>query len=624
MPRGQVFRSTALAVRPKPEALTASARVFSGPGAESIDRNSRRNRHSTAWARPLWDYFDTVPEYRSACSWVGNLLSKAVLGVTFQGKPTTNEHALNALASRFGGRDGQEEMLRLLGLNFTVAGEAWIFGRQDQNGNDKWEVVAGVEVTVEGSGPNTIISIEGEVQPKGIVAIRLWKSHPRKSAEADTPSRALIPVLAEITALTQVVAAQAASRLTSSGILWVPAELELPALPMQVGADDDAQTIQQAGAEGLTALLTRVASLAIGDRSSAAANVPVVIAAPGEHLSKVQKTEFWSGFDAAAKELRDEATKRIGIGMDMPPEALTGTGDMNHWSSFQMEESAIKLHSEPLLAIVVRELGNGYLIPYLQAMGVENAEDYAFKADTSALRVRPNRSKEAIELYDRGALNRRTLLVENGFDPEVDAMDDKEFRLWMLQRLADGSSTPDQVAIAYHLLGIPEIPVAPEEPMVLEEVREARPTRSLTEHPSRSMPDPEDSEAEGAVNASATLITNANEMRAFIVDGLVLASEAHVYRALERAGNRIRAKVGKSIGTEAADVYMSVPTFDYAECEALLEDAWSRLDRFAYQGVSTEQLRSALHEYTLMLLRSQKPLTRASLSRHLMLEMADA
>lgn len=614
MPRGQVFRHEVVtqSTVEVPKSLVASARRYSGPGAESIKKSVRRQR-SNLWQNDVWDFYDTVPEFRAACSWVGNLVSKAVLEVVQAGKPTTNQHALDALESLFNGPEGQGEMLRLLGLNFTTAGEAWVIGTPSKSGDgDDWEVIAGIEVTTSGDGVNTVVQIEGEAQPPGTLALRLWKAHPRKSNDSDCPARALIPVLAEITALTQVVAAQAASRLTSAGILWVPSEMDMPTMPITVNQGEDSQVVD--GAQALTELLKSVASQAIADRSSAAANVPIIVAAPGEFLEKVQKTEFWSGFDAAAKDLRDEAVRRIGIGMDMPPEALTGTADINHWGSWQIEEAAIKVHTEPLLGIIVSSLTTGYLIPYLQSQGVEDAESYSFKANTAALRLRPNRSKEAIELHDRGALNRRTLLVENGFDPEVDLMDDTEYKMWLLQKLADGSSTPGQVAAAYALLGVDGIP-GDEAEVELQEVREARPTRSLERHPVQAEPNPEDSEARG-VQASAA-------QQPYIIDGLVMASEQMVFRALERAGNRIRSKTGTKIAAEAADVYLSVPTLSSTECEALLEDAWTRVDRFAYPGVSAGKLRDALNEYTLMLLRSQKSMTRSSLSKHLAFELAD-
>jgi hypothetical protein len=300
--------------------------------------------------------------------------------------------------------------------------------------------------------------------------------------------------------------------------------------------------------------------------------------------------------------------------MDMPPEVLTGTAEVNHWGAWQIEEAAIKAHTEPLLEVIVASLTTGYLHPFLQHEGVEDWANYTFEADTTALRLRPNRSKEAFELWDRGALNVRTLLAENGFNPETDQPDEKERILWYLAKVAGGSTTPDQVAAALQKLGVLGIPGAEAQTST-----EAPEPRTLREHPRRQEPDPVKSEQRQvrAIEASAAV------PQAFVADGLVLATEVMVYRALERAGNRLKNQVGSFQNVAAADLYLRVPHLTKTECEQLLTDAWSCVDRFDYPGVSQDALRTALNEYTLTLLRLQKPHTRQALASHLLMELAE-
>lgn len=611
MPRnGPTYRYQVVQT-PQTKGLTASARVYSGPGAQPINKAGRKTR-SDAFQSQLWDLYDTVPEFHYACSWVGNLISRASLYVAKDGKRIDDQIGLDAIASLFGGPEGQEEMLRLLGIHFTVAGDAWVIGVPTDS-DDEWLVAASTEV----SGDTKRLIVEGDAQPPGTLGVRIWRAHPRKSNEPDPPARALIGDLTQIVRLRQVVAAQGDSRLTSAGILWVPSEMELPAVPVSTGGsedgdDDSSESVQAVdGPQGLTNLLTRVASIAISDRSSAAANVPVIISAPGEYLDKIQKTDFWSGFDEHAKELRDETRRTIATGLDIPPEVLNGTADVNHWGAWAVEEAAIKIHAEPLLNVIVASLTKGWLHTWLKGEGLsdEEIQRYTLEADTSQMRMRPNRSKEAFELWDRGAISIQTLLIENGFDPENDQPDEKEKIVWFLTKVAQGSTTPDQVAHALQALGISGIPGTVVEG---QETQEARPTRSLNEHPVREAPDPEESEAQGA-QASA---------RPIVLDGLVYAAEQAVFRALERAGNRIKAKVGGKISREASELYMSVPTMSFSECEGLLTDAWAGIERNPYPGVDSAHLRDALNEYALMLLRSQKPYSRESLARHLLLELA--
>lgn len=623
MPRRPIYRHevmrTPQAASPG-KSLVASAKVYTAgsPGVQSLRKTGRRTR-SSAWQNDIWDFYDEVPEFRAACAWVGNLLSKARLTVHHKGRETTDKVALDVLASLFGGPEGQEEMFRLLGINFTVAGEAFIVGSPGEDGEDQWEVIAATEV---GGETTNDMTIEGERVEPGTVAVRLWKAHPRKSNESDCPARALTPVLAESVRLTQVVAAQADSRLKGNGILWVPSELEMPAVPVTHQSDEgDEYTSMEdiSVSEGITQRLIKIASIAMQNRDSAAAGVPLVIAAPGEYLKDINWMDFWTGFDEHVQKLRDEVAKRIGIGMDMPPEALTGTEDVNHWGAWQIEEAAVKVHTEPLLAVIVSSLTKGYLHPLLQAWGMEDFEDYTFEVDTSQLRMRPNRSKEAVELFDRGVISMKTLLVENGFDPEADAPDQEERIFQFVRRMADRSSlAPEQLSALLDRLGVAGVPAGE------GDARGALESPSLRDHPVQAEPNADESESDNAKAQRGITAALSAPDAAFVVDGLVLAAEQMIYRALERAGNRLKNKVDGRVGGRAVDLYLSMPSMEYSECESLLEDAWGSLERFEYPGVSAGHLRDALHQYTLMLLRSQKPMTRASLARHLMLEMADA
>jgi len=83
--------------------------------------NDKKPKADTGWQRRCWYYYDVISEYRFACSWVGNILSRALLVIHEDGKVTTNADALAAGESLFGGQDGQTEMLRELGTQFTVA-----------------------------------------------------------------------------------------------------------------------------------------------------------------------------------------------------------------------------------------------------------------------------------------------------------------------------------------------------------------------------------------------------------------------------------------------------------------------------------------------------------------------
>ena len=260
---------------------------------------------------------------------------------------------------------------------------------------------------------------------------------------------------------------------------------------------------------------------AIGNRTDASALVPIIIQAPGEYLDKIAHITFSTPLDGQAQELRKEAIGRLGLSMDMPPEVLQGTADMNHWSSWQVEEAAIKAHTEPLLDVVTQGITTNYLQAALKTAGVKDWDQYTVEADTSEMRVRPNRSKEAQELYAQAAISREAMVRENGFD-EADLMTDEERSQFFLEKTAIGSATPEMMIQALRQLGV-DIPdsaaivdrstvtdnVTPDGTNPDGTVHEARPAPSLLEHPVRELPEQPD------VNAAQL--------------------EAAVFRALERA-----------------------------------------------------------------------------------------
>jgi hypothetical protein len=77
--------------------------------------------------------------------------------------------------------------------------------------------------------------------------------------------------------------------------------------------------------------------------------------------------------------------------------------------------------------------------------------DYFVIADTSQIRVRPNKATEAIELYEKGLLSGDSTLREAGFKPEQ-GMSEEEHQQWLLMSIARGAISPEIAAAALVLL----------------------------------------------------------------------------------------------------------------------------------------------------------------------------
>lgn len=559
-----------------PKALVASAKRLN-LGAQ---RDKYKVARGDAWQDIAWGYYDTIGEFAFAANWVGNLLSRGKLFATrdtgLGPKRVTDGLADEAVDALFYNEQGRSQMLRQFGIHYTVPGECYLYAQEGVGGSkDKWEVVASTSVGASGDS----YKVNGRVIGPQDLLIRSWRPHPAHHKKATSPARAALPILSEIERLTMHVAAQIDSRLSSAGILFLPNSIAFAAGAQQ---NSDGSTSLSGSADAFVEALMETMGEAIVNRESASALVPIVVTADAEGIDKAKLMEFWSGLDENAITLRAEAIRRLALALDMPPEVLTGAGDLNHWSAWAIDESAIKSHTEPLLNQIASDLADGYLRPYLIDNGLteEEAQSYGIGVDTSEMRLRPNRSQEAIELYDRGELSGEAMRRETGFSAD-DKPSPEELRSWYLRKVASGSTTPELVEAALRAEGVPlgTTPVVTE---VSQETQEARPTPSLEDHPTRNPPE--------------------------VDEALAAASGVLVMRTLERAGNRLKSKMqARFPGIDADDLYR-YHKVDGSLLEDVMLDAWTKVPKAL--GLSEEAAApvvQVLDSYTRSIITSQEP-----------------
>jgi hypothetical protein len=314
------------------------------------------------WQSEAWRLYDIIGEMRFAANWVGSACSRVriyVADVDKNGRvqQETKDEKVAAIGDNlFGGPTQKAELLRLAGINLTVAGDFYIIGRggKDEDDPDKWFVVSCSELKryrgniayVYPDGQQDYLSSDRDL------VIRVWTPHPRRGIWADSPTRAALPMLWEIERLTRYVFAQIDSRLVSAGLLTIPKEVSFP-------DDGDPNT---PGAEGLTERLLKTGSASLRGEGTAAGVVPTIVEMPIEALGKSQLIQFTSELSRQALELRQEAVRRFALAMDMAPEILLGTGDANHWCVDEqtqiLTESGWKSHAEVRVGDLVLSLNH--------------------------------------------------------------------------------------------------------------------------------------------------------------------------------------------------------------------------------------------------------------------------
>lgn len=93
-------------------------------------------------------------------------------------------------------------------------------------------------------------------------------------------------------------------------------------------------------------------------------------------------------------------------------------------SAWQVEESAIKIHIEPILTMICDKLTTALLRPVLEARGLsDRAPDRCIWFETTNLSMRPNRAPESLELYRLGLLKPEVVMRAHGYDPDADMPD---------------------------------------------------------------------------------------------------------------------------------------------------------------------------------------------------------
>lgn len=609
MPRTPNVQQQAVAPAPQGEAFTK------GPNsivAAAIPVNGtalpRTRKHSESWQREAWDMYDTVGALRYAANWYSNACSKAKMQVGERNEegdfvPDTEGDAWEALEEVKRSFGGEAELIKALALHDFVAGECYLIGMDSstvtQRGNkvalnptedDVWMVASIEEVDKVGDTWTVTWDDDDKVELAATdTVMRLWTPSPRKRWQADSPVKAALPDLREIHTAGRHISAQMWSRLAGAGVLLLPNEISFtkPAnqtVPDGTAADPNVDPLM------LTIGTTMAASM--DDPGSVASFVPIILKVPGESVDKIKHLNFWSQLDEKAVEIRKDAKQNLATTLDMPAEVILGTADMNHWGAWQVDESSVKTHIEPGLGRLAANMTLGFL---RALKGIDPKKVIAF--DTSALRLRPNRSKEALELYDRGELNGAALRRETGFEEKDGYGTDPEgFNLWLLKKMAGGSTTPEQVAWAVSILTKDKMKPPADDP----NTREERPDPSLEEHPTLGPPNPDD-----AQTAS-----------------LVATCEALLYRAMERAGNRMKNRYDfRPVGLKSDEVH--------TECKAkaehlsiFLSGAWDALPMMLHRtDYDAEKVAAAMDSYARLLMRTQAKYDPDAMQRHLFREL---
>lgn len=439
----------------KPNALTAAAQRVDANNPASF-RTSTGGRGGN-WQQEAWDYLEKVGELQYYVSWRAFSASRCRLvasALDDQGAPLghipddtpsadTVRKIVNDIA---GGVSGQAKLIHRAAYLLTVVGECWAgmvvrdaAREQSPDGNDlpvdlsrpgyaleQWYVFGRDQIKSSSSGIELKLpdGSKHEFNPDVDVLFRIWQEHPQDPSQPVSPIWSTRVVLNGIVQSSATMEAANNSRLVGNGILLLPQELSLPrqnapvAVPVGTpDTNDPPPYFEPNTAQDLLDQLADIAAIAKKDPSSAAATLPMIVQAAGEYLDKVQWLRAGSDIPETTLKIQEADIRRLAMGLDVAPERLLGMGDGNHWSAWAIDESDIKIHVAPVVELIAQAFTQEILRQKLAEAGID-PDLFLVWYDTTALTQDPDKTDEARDAFDRGAITAAALRTHLGFDDE--------------------------------------------------------------------------------------------------------------------------------------------------------------------------------------------------------------
>lgn len=548
------------------------------------------------WQSDAWSYRDMIGELRYAVQYLANCTARMRLypacypiggesddPVAVERAPGIPEAVISvcgqAMQDLGNGRLALAGMLHGLSTHKSVAGECYLLGRTDpQDGEQRWSVRSVDELVVYNDQwhlretpddrQNSVIPWI-KLEPELTVISRIWTPHPRFQLLADSPMRAMLDDCESLTILRRMIRATGRSRLASRGLLFVPEEISIKA------PDDDDDDPQ---ADPFIDTLTEAMMAPIVNEGTADGVVPIVLRGPADAGQKIRLIEMAQTFDEQASKTREELIGIIATTFDLPKEIIMGIADLNHWSAWQVDDSTFRAHVEPHVIGCCDDLSAAYLRPYLSAAGVPDmwVQRMVLWYDPTELVTHPDRTQDAENAYRDMVISAQARRREAGFS-EADAPSLEELearRLWDIRALplnllmeyarrADPTLLVPPITVSGTVPGIkpggvdtgtpPPGPGAAggEAPDAGAAAGPSVPAPTDTTPPGpppTERPDPKPPAPIIAAGASAQAQRLSRKLASIDSDlraRLQTAANAHLLRALERSGARLRTRVAK-------------------------------------------------------------------------------
>lgn len=455
-------------VRPRPRAgAVAQAAFRPGRGRLALvaaaapvtpDEGKRQQRARRPWQRAAFDYRRALPEVGYVMRFLGN--NSAHIRLFAADQPTDDPDSTVELDDDYDGdlpadliAAAQEAMRRLTGSapsgggaailaplvqHYELVGECWLVGRYDPDANggqgqETWAIHSISEVkfmdgrfpAMNPASPPGYYRLQTgwgrnaeaeDLDPATTTVVRMWTADPEWSAEPDSPMRSLEGVCEQLLLVEKATNAALRSRAAGNGILLMPDEMTF---------GDDGDDPDESDDEFQRDLTTQLTTPLIQD-GSAAQVAPMMVRGPYQYLDRIRQLTLERPLAPELADREQRLLARLGIGLDVPPEVITGLADTNHWNAWQITSDLFKQHQEPITIVGCEGLTLGYLRLRLRTM--QQWDDALIDRivvgyDPGGLIAEPDMKQAANDAHAAGAISdrayRRLLHLDESDAPEA-------------------------------------------------------------------------------------------------------------------------------------------------------------------------------------------------------------
>lgn len=453
-----------------PQHLTAAAvpAAYVGIKPSTLNRiiGSPKAKGLPGKQKAAWDAFDNIGEIHffadgivgasiETLAWYGATDDTATEynyapNLKDSGYSVNDVAAVDALIAGFKPAWGaQEDIMRALSINMQVPGECFLYTKQT---NDllvyQHQIVPKEDITTlhaekkRNQEPKKIYEafndpVLGQVVEvtRGSTLDRLYRPHPGRPADPDSPLFAILDLIDELDWIQKVINNIFRQRLLlGGGILGVSNSMlgpdVNPSIATAIAGENNA--VERALLEQLYAN--------VKSAEDAPAMPPVLFTPRGEKEA-IFYTEIKNELPENITREREAVILRIANSLSIPKEFVTGLGETSHWSAYLIRDLLWSQHIRPLATLLANQITATFLRPALWRLkkaGKFDGDPNKVKLwyQTPTLQQHPDAFEFLMQAYDIGAIGRGPIRRALGI-PEEHAITDEEWDLWLDLKLSE-------------------------------------------------------------------------------------------------------------------------------------------------------------------------------------------